>query len=250
MLSGHLAETLERARHREEEYLIAVQDTTYYNYTTHKAKAGLGQLQGKVRGLLQHNLLLLSEGGIPLGILHQEYWTRKGGQDLNEKESGKWTKGLSAINKYASSLCQKIVLVQDREADVFDFLKAHRADNVELLVRVYEERRMKMVTQDIVAPLSKMSEILPQCGTYCLRTERDHQEVDLTLQVQAAPVSVYPRKGLIITKHQLQDLSLVVVRVLRCVAVKSQKELPCDAIRFFFLKLGAGLAPPPKLLQD
>jgi len=42
---------------------------------------GLGTIQGKVRGLLQHNVLLLDEVGVPLGLLAQQYWTRRGGKD-------------------------------------------------------------------------------------------------------------------------------------------------------------------------
>jgi hypothetical protein len=42
----------------------------------------LGEIQGKVQGLLQHNVLLLDQVGLPLGLLAQQYWTRNGGQDL------------------------------------------------------------------------------------------------------------------------------------------------------------------------
>jgi len=50
---------------------------------------GLGTLQtlqGKIRGLLQHNVLAIDEQGFLLGLLHQQYWTRQGGRDQTEGE--------------------------------------------------------------------------------------------------------------------------------------------------------------------
>jgi len=55
------------------EYITAAQDTTYYNYSGQRAMVGLGEIQGKVRGLLQHNVLLLDQLGLPLGLLTQQY---------------------------------------------------------------------------------------------------------------------------------------------------------------------------------
>ena len=66
MLSGHIQATMERASASDGEYLIAAQDTTYYNYSGHKKMSGLGVIQGNVRGLMQHNVLLINQQGIPL----------------------------------------------------------------------------------------------------------------------------------------------------------------------------------------
>ena len=60
LLEGHREATLNRARRWGGDYLIAPQDTTYYNYSGHGAMEGLGRLQGKVKGLLQHNQELRS----------------------------------------------------------------------------------------------------------------------------------------------------------------------------------------------
>ena len=87
----------------DSEYLIAAQDTTYYNYPGQAQMSGLGIIQGKVRGLMQHNVLLLGANGQPLGVIDQQYWTRDGEIDWpsNQKESQKWFKGLSAVNQQA-----------------------------------------------------------------------------------------------------------------------------------------------------
>lgn len=47
MLSGHIIETVKRAEASVGEYLIAAQDTTYYNYTGQKEMDGLGIIQGE-----------------------------------------------------------------------------------------------------------------------------------------------------------------------------------------------------------
>ena len=93
MLSGHVKEALERAESSEGEYVIAPQDTTYYNYSGQSQMSGLGKIQGKIKGVMQHNVLLLNEKGLPRGMLAQQYWTRHGGMDWpeGEKESQKCT---------------------------------------------------------------------------------------------------------------------------------------------------------------
>jgi len=45
MLSGHVCQTLERVNNSKEEYIIAAQDTTYYNYSGHKKTEGLGVIR-------------------------------------------------------------------------------------------------------------------------------------------------------------------------------------------------------------
>ncbi|MDJ1174604.1 hypothetical protein [Roseofilum capinflatum] len=149
------------------EYLIAAQYTTYYNYSGQKQMSGLGVIQGKVRGLIQHNILLLSQSGVPLGLLGQQHWTREGGKDLpdTEKESQKWLKGMDAINQQASQLHQSIVVVADREADVFDLFRAEREANVELLVRVGQDRHLEIVSSKRICKLSDVSSELPDLGT-------------------------------------------------------------------------------------
>ncbi len=76
MQEGHLNATKERIQADDAEYILVAQDTTYYNYSGQQARAGLGKIQGNIKGLMQHNLLALSETGMPLGLLGQEYWSR------------------------------------------------------------------------------------------------------------------------------------------------------------------------------
>ena len=219
MLSGHIEETITRASNCSGEYVIAAQDTTYYNYTGQKKMEGLGTIQGKIKGLMQHNLMLMSQKGRPLGIVAQKYWTRQGGLDLKEeeKESEKWEQTLALINQKATQIKQKVVLVEDREADIFSFFKAQREKNVELLVRVYQPRRIELVETGLVKPLAEIPPQLRDYGVKTVSIRRENREVELTLRLKAGKVNVYPRKDLSAKKHKTQGLSLVVAEEIACV---------------------------------
>ena len=230
MLSGHREETIIRASNCEGEYVIAAQDTTYYNYTGHKQMEGLGTIQGQIKGLMQHNIMLMSQKGKPLGIMGQKYWTREGGIDLKEeeKESEKWEQALALINQKAAQIKQKIVLVEDREADIFSFFKAQRENNVELLVRVYQPRRIELVETGLVKSLAAIPAQLRDYGVKTVSIRRENREVELTLRLKAGKVNVYPRKDLSAKKHKTQGLSLVVAEEIACVDAKNGEPLVSD----------------------
>jgi hypothetical protein len=226
MLAAHKQETITRAVNSGGQYIIAVQDTTYYNYTGHSKMSGIGKIQGKLRGILQHNLMLLSEKGLPLGVLYQDYWTRQGGSldlKLGKKESLKWSKGLAAVRQESMAIPQKIVLVEDREADMFDFFKEERGEKIELLVRLYQPRKLEMVSNGEVKSLSEMAESLSEYGKKTVYIRRKNREVQLTIRMKAGQVDVYPRQGLSPRKHKIQGLSLVVAEEIACVDVKTQQ---------------------------
>ena len=227
MLSAHVEQTIIRASQCRGEYVIAAQDTTYFNYTGHKQMQGLGIIQGNTRGLMQHNIMLMSQTGQPLGIMGQKYWTREGAIDLrpSEKESQKWQKALALINQKASQFQQKVVLVEDREADIFSFFKAQRQANVELLVRVYQPRRVELVTTEVVKPFNEISELLTDYGIRKISILRDNKQVELTLRLKAAKVNVYPGKNLSAKKHKTQGLSLVVAEEISCVDCQTGEAL-------------------------
>lgn len=225
MLEGHIANTLARAKSSPDEYLIAAQDTTYYNYTGHHKMEGLGLIQENTKGAIQHNVLLMNESGQPLGLLDQQYWTREGGKNFEGKESEKWFNGLSAVNKHLGNCGKKVVLVQDREADILDFFKAKREDSVELLVRVHEPRNMEVLTNGAIVKLENASEHLSDYGQKEVVIQRNNREVKLTLSLRAGAVNVHPRKNYSTKKHSTKGLSLVVAEEVACVDCKTGKNL-------------------------
>jgi hypothetical protein len=153
MVAGHVAQTAQRCQAQAE--VIVAQDTTELNYTTHKGAKGLGAINANPasRGLLMHTALALTGEGVPLGLLSQETWARdpdtfgsaaqRRRRPVAEKESQKWLTGLQGVAE-ALPAGPRVVLVQDREADVFAFLAAPRPPHIELIVRVCQPRRVEV----------------------------------------------------------------------------------------------------------
>ena len=230
MLSGHIAATQARAQASDSEYLIAAQDTTYYTYSGQTQMKGLGRIQGKVRGVMQHNVFLIDEAGQPLGLVDQQYWTRDGGIDWpsDQKESQKWFNGLDAVNRQAVGSSQRWVVTCDRESDIFEFFKVPREPNVELLVRVYQPRRVEVAAAGTVCPLPDVAVHLEDYGQDSVQIERQYEgkrrTVEVTLQLQAASVHIYPNKDLSAARHKTQELALVVATEVACVDVKTHAD--------------------------
>ena len=206
MQEGHLSATKERIQADAGEYLLVAQDTTYYNYSGQPAMAGLGKIQGNIKGIMQHNLLALSETGLPLGWLGQEYWSRESSHPYQgEKESEKWGKGLQIVNREVGGTGKKVVLMQDREADIFAFFQAERAAGVELLVRVHEPRKLEVLASGEVAKLAEMAGKLPVVGEQRVVITRQNKEITLVLALQGGAVKVLSGAG-----QKTQGLALVI----------------------------------------
>lgn len=159
ILAPHYASTAERMTTAP--VVLAVQDTTSLNYTTHAATTGLGTITSKVdgaRGLEVHDTMAFTPDGVPLGLLDVQVWARDPAEfgkkharrqrPIEAKESYKWLASFQAAAQ-AQRLCPKtrVVSVGDREADVFELfeLALSRDDHPALLVRATADRRVKSV---------------------------------------------------------------------------------------------------------
>ncbi len=151
VLASHLQATY--ARLRSFPLVLAPQDTTYLDWTTHPATTGLGPLAAPShQGLLAHSTLAFTPERVPLGLLQQQVWARdptvRRHQDpkqrpLAEKESHKWVESLAAVIA-AREACPQTHFVStgDREADVYDLFVEPRPVGVDLLVRAAWDRRV------------------------------------------------------------------------------------------------------------
>lgn len=209
MLQGHVQATVARCKASPSEVIIVSQDTTYYNLHSHQHLSGLGLIHRQLRGTLQHNVLALDGAGTPLGLVYQRNWTRGGlGAFINESE--KWQEGLKAVNAALGGMGKQVVLVQDREADVFTFFTAKRSSNVELVVRVCQPRRIEVLGKEAVLPLQQAAEQLTEQGELETQVRRGNRPVKLRLQVKAGKVAVLPPKD---TKQaKARNLQLVMAR--------------------------------------
>jgi hypothetical protein len=153
MLHSHIEATYRRMASLK--LVLAVQDTTYLDWTAHADTEGLGPLASANRqGLLAHSTVAFSEERVPLGVLAQQVWARDAEtfaqlkdhkqRAIEDKESYKWLQSLAAVEA-ARKACPdtQFVSVGDREADIYDLFIAERSPGVDLLVRAAENRRVE-----------------------------------------------------------------------------------------------------------
>lgn len=156
LLSEHREQTIRRAA--EHSVVLAIQDTTSLNYTRHPATTGLGPIASvggadAALGLKVHSLLLANLSGTPLGLLDMQVWARdpatfgrskeRDRRSTKEKESDRWLRGYAAADAAANRLERtQVVVVGDREADMYELLRAATSGRAEVLVRACHPRRV------------------------------------------------------------------------------------------------------------
>jgi hypothetical protein len=155
VLAPHQQQTC--ARMAAHSVVLAVQDTSYLNYTAHPSTQGLG-LIGAERdgqmGLLMHSTLALTAEGVPLGLLTQQLWTRepvapaldaearrtlRRQSPIASKESLKW---LTAVRQ-AQALCPagvELVHVCDSEADIYEMFQEVQDLGTKMVIRASQDR--------------------------------------------------------------------------------------------------------------
>lgn len=164
-LSAHSEATLSRAM--SEPVVLAIQDTTSLNYTTHHATEGLGPISSHgangPMGLEVHSLFATTTAGIPLGLLNIQAWARdpaeygktkeRRNRPTEDKESQKWLRGYAVADQAARRLDRsQVVVVADREADMFELFEAGVGGCAQLLVRAVHPRRV-LTSEDQVEGL-------------------------------------------------------------------------------------------------
>lgn len=149
ILAPHGESTARRAR--QQSVVLVAQDTTEINLTSHPATEGLGYLASPdCRGVLAHTCLAITPEGVPLGVLAQQLWVRpleglgktqrRRGKATADKESQRWLAGLQAVGQALHGHPQ-VVVIGDRESDIYDLFAEPRAAGLHLLVRAAHEQR-------------------------------------------------------------------------------------------------------------
>jgi hypothetical protein len=146
------------ARCAREKIVLALQDTTSFNYSTHRETEGLGLIGSDVDGsvgMLLHETLTVNTEGVSLGLLDAQCWVRDpatfGKKEkrldlpIEEKESFKWLKSFRAVASFQKRMPQTtLVSVGDREADVYDLfqLAISYPAHPKLLIRAERDRAL------------------------------------------------------------------------------------------------------------
>jgi hypothetical protein len=200
LLAPHYQSSKQRLK--EHPVVLAVQDTTQIDFTSHPRTTGLGILSDpEHQGLFYHPTLLVSPEKTPLGLAHHLVWERprqdfgkrhsRRSRPLAAKESRKWLASLEATARLQGELPQvRLVSVADREADVFDlFLKAQEL-NLHLLVRAAWNRGVDHPEKYLWDYL----ETAPPAGQLTVEVPRRPGKAArrATLAVRFSPVSLLP----------------------------------------------------------
>ncbi len=134
--------------------VLAVQDTTYLNYTSHPQTTGLGPIASKAghrQGFLMHTTLALTPQGLPLGLLTHSFLirpvdepahtsTRDGYLPLQDKESYRWVEAFTQTLALTAETPTRIITVCDREADLYEMFTLAVARQAGLGVRARFDR--------------------------------------------------------------------------------------------------------------
>ena len=203
ILAPHFEATWDRSG--EQPIVLIAQDTTYFNYSSHKAFQGGGPIESlNDKGILVHSALAMTPQGVPLGLVAQKIWARdpaefrKASQRkrraFEAKESARW---LAEARKAAQGVPDGTlaVIIGDRESDIYEVFAQSLKDPFELLVRSAQNRRVewngdKTLLRDAV-------EASPILGTFVIDVPRKegHPIRQATLTVQVAEVRLLPPKG-------------------------------------------------------
>jgi hypothetical protein len=251
VLDSHIEATYSRLHHVP--VVLAVQDTTEVDWTSHPATQGLGPLGPTAcQGLLVHSTLAFTPERLPLGLLAQQVWardpadvgkrTRRKQLPISQKESQKWLTSLEAVRSAHEWWPQsRFVSIGDREADVYDLLAAGRPEGVELVVRASWDRCVQAPERYVWATVAAQAVVEhlrlqvprrgPQPGReatlalrFCpltLRPPRHRQAEGLpavalwAVQVQEveAPDGVEPIEWLLLTTVAVQTVDDAIERV-------------------------------------
>lgn len=240
LLLGHVKATSHRCQ--AEKFVLVASDTTSANFTSHKACEGLGLISDKKsqRGFLIHSALALTPEGVPLGVLHQNAWVRdpdtfgtakeRRERPFADKESYKWQEAVQGIQKALSEDVRALV-IQDREADIFDFFVAERSERIGLLIRATHPRRIEKEPGNAATNVLEAVAQTPVIGVtevhVYARPDREARTASLCVQVQRVCIRA-PKHGL---SSGQTSVTLTVIRAYEELAPEEVKD-PLEWVLF------------------
>jgi hypothetical protein len=237
ILEPHIQRTVDRCS--EEKILLAIQDTSYLNYTKRERTEGLGfiglprKVDFSAKGLIMHTTFAVSAAGDPLGILNQEVWARTSQRHhvtktqrsqnrrlpIEKKESYKWIHSLYQVSFLPfSNEKLKIIHIADREADLYEFIKEILDLDGSMIIRAAQNRGIhkKKGRDCITEKLWPYMEKQPFVGQTVVEVlGSDHQLRQAHLKIAVGSFQLPPPLHLPRSKHgnDLKILSLKAVLI-------------------------------------
>ena len=198
IFGAHREATLERIK--DQPVILAIQDTTVLDYSSHPNTKGvgpIGQTGLPLSGFFLHACLAVSpEGGVPLGILAHHLWVRplepnesdQKYRPLEDKESVRW---INMTKKVAEIVppSTRVVMIGDRESDFYDLLLLANS-NHDFLIRARWNRRLAQSEEHLWNTVEKA----PPLGLAIIDVPRNDNRPTrkATLSVRAATVTLEP----------------------------------------------------------
>ena len=198
----HQQRTIERMS--QHPLVLAVQDTTFFNYTHHPQTEGLGEIGNKKqqqRGFGLHSTLALTPAGVPLGTLTQQFFSRPIGEPahtpqelqqlpIEEKESYRWLTAFEQTLALTPAGVE-VVTVCDREADIYEMFVLAEEKQAQLVIRASADR---LLAEKEVGKLWTKVEQQPHAGQLTLHLTANQQRSarQATVAVRFCSVSLKP----------------------------------------------------------
>jgi hypothetical protein len=220
ILAPHQQRTKERMSGHE--CILAIQDSSYLDYSHHPSKEGMGPIgtsQQTLNGLVMHSVLAVTPQGLPLGLLHQSIWARdetpkqmnsteRHKVPISEKESNKWLAALSETVKWQPE-GTRLVTVGDSEADIFELFNHAQQLESDLLIRAAQNRA---VCAPEVGLLWEVVEKQPVAGHLKVQVSKRKEQParEATVAVRYSSLTLRPPQHL---RSQMKPLSLYAVLV-------------------------------------
>ena len=174
LLEPHFTNTARRVQASDANYILAIQDGTVLNYSSHKAKTELGRIShaGKTHqyGLIQHSTLCITDKNECLGLIdlqhfHHDDFDKSINHNYRSKEDKKtmcWISALKSMRARLPANNKEIITVADREGDFFEFLYALDKESEFFVIRAKHDRYSGKEYQegDKLSELLKKQDIL------------------------------------------------------------------------------------------
>lgn len=176
LLEPHLQKTVERIKASNAEYILAIQDGSVLNFTSHKAKTELGRIgrNGKTEqyGLVQHSTLCVTSENEPLGLIDLQHYhfddydtsTSSDHRAIEDKKTFCWVNSLRNMRERLQGSPRPIITVADREGDFFEFLHDLQRNNEFFVIRSKHDRHAgeRFQTGEKLSELFSKQDVLGQ----------------------------------------------------------------------------------------
>jgi hypothetical protein len=176
------------------DFVLAIQDTTHLDFSASPANGD--------DGFWAHSLLAATPEGVPLGVLQQRFWQRdpatrgqrhqRRQRPLAAKESQRWLQALAAVGGDDWPAHTGVLVIGDRENDIFEYFAAPRPATCDLLVRAAQPRRVAGAAGNLWQAVAELPVADERVLTLPRRPERALRQA--RLQLRFGPVTLRPPK--------------------------------------------------------